>query len=121
MTIEVTSRKLLQELMKCKQRFEQLETKPEKSETYFYHNVKPAFEHIMEIVSLWEPMARKWVLVNKPKNIHTSQIDSTVENIEHIVLQSFYKDTNKQRFQNMYHSVEFVITAIFTGVELKKQ
>ncbi len=115
----ISSHQLLQLLTDCKQRFESLHEKPEKTEAYFFEHVKPNFELIMGKTNGWEPLALEWVKEEKPKYIHHSQIESTMENIEQVVLQSFYKDINKQRFHNLHNSVEYLLNCIIDGIEEK--
>lgn len=117
MNLIMSSRAILLILEDCKQRFESIKQKPEKTEELFYQDVKPTFELILNKVEIWKPLAEDWVKVNKPKYIHSAQIESTIDNIEQIVLQSFYKDINKQRFHNLYNSVEYVMSSILNEIE----
>jgi hypothetical protein len=113
------SQQILNSLEECRNRFEQLNGKPEKTEDYFYMKVKPTFESIMENLQKWKPLAEDWVRRNRPKYIHQSQIDSAIENMEQVVLQSFYKDVNNQRFHNLHHSVEYILCSIIDEIEEK--
>jgi len=115
----ISSQQLLQHLEECKKRFEQLNEKPEKTEEYFYDDVKPYFELVMNKANEWKPLAVKWVSEYKPKYIHLTQIDSAMENIEQVVLQSFYKDVNKQRFHNLHHSVEYILNGMIEQMDRK--
>ncbi|MCM3652076.1 DUF1798 family protein [Metabacillus litoralis] len=117
MELKMTSKELLQLLTNCKERFELVNTKPEKTEALFYDEVKPTFEKIMNQANAWKPLAEAWVKEQKPKYVHLSQIESTLDNIEQVVLQSFYKDVNKQRFHNLHHSVEYIVNSILAEIE----
>ncbi|TXC93247.1 DUF1798 family protein [Metabacillus litoralis] len=117
MNLIMSSRELFLILDDCKKRFESINQKPEKTEELFYQDVKPMFELALDKVQMWKPLAEEWVKMNKPKYIHSAQIDSTIDNIEQIVLQSFYKDINKQRFHNLYNSVEYVLSSILSEIE----
>jgi Mg2+ and Co2+ transporter CorA len=108
----MSSKKLLQHMNECRDRFEKTILKPEKTEALFYKEVRPKFELVMNHANIWKPLAEAWVKEQQPKYIHLSQIESTIDNIEQIVLQSFYKDVNKQRFHNLHHSVEYIIKSI---------
>ncbi|WP_216774170.1 YppE family protein [Metabacillus halosaccharovorans] len=110
---------LLKCLTECKHRFDSLQTKPEKTEIYFYEQVKPTFELVKHTANAWEQHALDWIKMEKPKYIHQTQIESAMENIEQVVLQSFYKDVNKQRFHNLHHSVEYVLNTIMDEIEKK--
>ncbi|WP_175639685.1 DUF1798 family protein [Metabacillus schmidteae] len=108
---------LLQCLTECKQRFESFQKKPEKTDAYFYEQVKPTFELVKDKADVWEQLASEWIKKKRPKYIHQSQIDSARENLEQVVLQSFYKDINNQRFHNMHHSVEYLLNTIIDQIE----
>lgn len=88
-----------------------------KEDVLFYEEVKPTFESVVDIANKWRVEAVNWVKQNQPKYIHENQIHSAVENMEQMILQSFYKDTNKQRMTNLHHSVEYVINSIISGIE----
>ena len=117
MELKTTSKELLQHLNKCKERFESVSTKPEKTEALFYDEVKPTFEKVMNQAIVWKPLAEAWVKEQRPKYVHLPQIESTLENIEQVVLQSFYKDVNKQRFHNLHHSVEYIVNSILAEID----
>jgi hypothetical protein len=116
MRLIISSKELLQLMNECKARFEALDQKPEKTEALFYNKVQPTFELVMNHANTWKPLAEAWVKDNKPKYIHLSQIESTIENIEQVVLQSFYKDVNNQRFHNLHYSVEYIVNSILTEI-----
>ncbi len=110
---------LLNDLTECRQRFESFQKKPEKTDEYFFNEVKPTFELIKDKSDIWEQYASEWIKKEKPKYIHQSQIDSATENLEQVVLQSFYKDINKQRFHNLHHSVEYLLSTMLAEIEKK--
>lgn len=114
-----SSQHLLELLQESKERFKSFQEKPEKSEAYFYNQVKPNFEMMKDKSNVWEQLALEWIKKEKPKYIHPSQIESAVENVEQVILQSFYKDINKQRFNNLHHSVEYLLNNIMNEIEEK--
>ncbi|WP_273126014.1 DUF1798 family protein [Bacillus weihaiensis] len=112
MELITSSKELLTLLEECMERFNKHEVKPEKTEEYFFNQVKPSFERATTSIQIWKPLANDWIIKNKPKYIHVTQLDSTIEHIEQVVLQSFYRDINRQRFYNLHHSVEYVVESI---------
>ena len=117
MELIISSKQLLELMDDCKARFEGRNQKPEKTESLFYNEVRPMYESVMNLAKNWKPLAEAWLVENKPKYIHKAQIESTIENIEQVVLQSFYKDINNQRFHNLHHSVEYIITSILVAIK----
>lgn len=87
----------------------------EGKEFSFFEEVKPAFEEASELAECWKQEAEKWILEARPKHLHPVQLDSTAENFEQAVLQSFYKSTKRKRHRNMCESVSYIIDLILDG------
>ncbi|MEH7224326.1 YppE family protein [Bacillus sp. JJ1566] len=86
----------------------------------FYQEVKPFVDDTMEIADSWRELAIEWIKKEFPKNLHPNQIDATHENIQHISIQSFYRDTKVKRFKNMYESIQYVLDNILEKVTILK-
>ncbi|MFC0271646.1 DUF1798 family protein [Metabacillus herbersteinensis] len=115
--IVTCSEELLRHNDECLRRFS---TDFNREDVSFFDEVKPTFELIMDLASEWKVQADRWIRENKPKYIHPSQIDATIKNFEQVVLQSYYKNTNVQRFKNMHHSNQYVIESIVSGINKKQ-
>ncbi|WP_180850370.1 MULTISPECIES: DUF1798 family protein [Bacillaceae] len=108
------SNKLLHITGECVSRFENDAKK--KEEVDFFNEVKPAFEEAMKTMNEWKEDVLKWRIDARPKYLFPVQIDSTVENFEQLVLQSFYKDSKPIRFKNMKQSVDYVIEQVIDHI-----
>ncbi|TYR79948.1 DUF1798 family protein [Priestia megaterium] len=96
---------------------ERLDTiqKDEKYEVNFFEEVKPYVDCFFQELDQWEQIAADWIKQKKPKYIHRNQVETVKENLQNVVLQSFYKDTKEKRFKKMYHSNKYVLESILTS------
>lgn len=111
------SKELLRHNDECMNRFS---TDFNREDVSFFEEVKPTFELIMDLASEWRVQVERWILENKPRYINSSQIVATIQNFEQVVLQSYYKNTNVQRFKNMHHSNQYVIESIVSEIKKKQ-
>ncbi|MGG4491915.1 DUF1798 family protein [Metabacillus idriensis] len=109
------SNKLLHITGECVCRFENDAKK--KDEVDFFNEVKPAFEEAMAIMNDWKEDVLTWRITARPKYLFPAQIDSTVENFEQLVLQSFYKESKPIRFKNMKQSIDYVIEQVIAHIQ----
>jgi lantibiotic modifying enzyme len=84
-------------------------TREKNEDPDFFLTVKPFADEVYATVQQWEKTVKEWILTEKPKNIHTQQIDSTVENINMVSVQCFYPDTREKRFKGMLQSIRYVL------------
>ncbi|WLR60237.1 YppE family protein [Guptibacillus hwajinpoensis] len=82
----------------------------------FYEEVKPFADRALEILKEWEPLARAWVMENKPKYLYPIQIKNTFENIEMVSVVAWQKDTGPKKFNERVQSVEYVLEKIIEQV-----
>ncbi|WP_066047661.1 YppE family protein [Robertmurraya korlensis] len=83
----------------------------------FFTQVKPFADEVKEAVDLWKKEASIWIVKNRPKNLHESQIDSAAEQMEMISVQAFYPETSRTRFINYLQSVRFVLTLLRANID----
>jgi len=78
----------------------------------FFSQVKPFADEVKEVVDHWKVEAASWIKRNRPKNLHTSQIESAAEQLEMISVQAFFPETSRTRFINYLQSVRYVLTVL---------
>ncbi len=83
----------------------------------FFGEVKPYVDEFYPKKDEWQELCKQWIKEEKPKYIAPNQIDSTEENLNNVVLQSFYKDTKVKRFKQMYQANKYVLESILTYKE----
>lgn len=83
----------------------------------FFTEVKPFADEVKEINDKWAELAASWIELNRPKNLHVKQIESSTEQIEMLSVQAFFPETSKTRFVNYVQSVRFVLTSLIAQLE----
>ncbi|ETT81111.1 YppE family protein [Viridibacillus sp. FSL R5-0477] len=102
-----TTEKLLEECDACWQRF--LRMREEDTSPDFFLEVKPHADTWHAILVTWQSESEKWILLNKPKYMHNTQIDNALDAMDQFVVQSFYKATSKKRFYQSIQSVKYTL------------
>lgn len=85
----------------------------------FFGEVKPYADKVHITLDTWRELTLEWIKEEKPKYLYQLQIDTAIENIELLVVQSFYKDTREKRAKEMYQSIVYTLTAILDKIEQK--
>lgn len=83
----------------------------------FYEEVKPFADRTLALLKEWEPLAREWVMENKPKYLYPIQIKNTYENLEMVSVVAWQKDTGPKKFNERVQSVEFVLEKLLEQAE----
>lgn len=87
----------------------------------FYGEVKPFCDEGSKLLTEWRPFVLQWLAAEKPLYIHPSQIESTIENLETVMVQSFYKEAKSRRFFEQAKSVEYVLESILSQLDALKE
>ena len=115
------SKKLREYIKSALKRFEL--SKQEGIRGDFHTEVKPFADEVRETAFLWKEAAAKWVNEHKPKNLHSSQIETAADYLEVISVQAFFPETSRKRFLDQIQSVEFIVSSMILVIEqeLNKQ
>lgn len=116
-TTEKFTNELVNILIECEKRFLSRE-KPKKSRAFFEairHELDEAFKKI----DIWEKNALD-VIDSYKLRVHPQQIQSTKENMEQIILHSYYVDLRKRRFMEMVKSCHFVFDQLMNQIKINK-
>ncbi|WP_226657523.1 YppE family protein [Pseudalkalibacillus hwajinpoensis] len=120
MQTKKTLRELTAELLKINEEARVQYTTRTHLENYqvnFYDEVKPFADQALMLLKEWEPLAREWVMQNKPKYLYPIQIKNTYENIEMISVVAWQKDTGPKKFNERVQSVEYVLEKLLEEVQ----
>lgn len=83
--------------------------KPENiNDQHFFKTVKDETQEIFKLLVSWEVAAKDFV-ERKSTKVFSPQITATKENIEVLILHSYYKDLRKRLYMERYHSVLYVL------------
>jgi hypothetical protein len=88
------------------------ETKTRETDADFYSEVKPFADRVHDRVGEWEPLAREWVIANKPKYLYPIQIKTAAENIGYLGIYVFQRKMKDKRITEMVKSVLYVLKQI---------
>src|SRR5690625_3656037 len=77
------------------------------SDKKFFLKMKEETSPIFELLNLWEENALAFVK-NKEVNVHPQQIISTKENVELIIMHSFYIDIRKRQYMEINKSSHYI-------------
>lgn len=75
----------------------------------FFQEVKPFADQVKVCCDEWEPLAVKWSVQEKPKNLHPMQIRNTAENIQMVSIRAFFPESSLKRFISHIQSVDFIL------------
>lgn len=106
------TQKLLDYIEEIEKRF--IHTQENKEEPDFFNEVKPFADQVHNLLVEWEKETVEWLRIAAPKYIHSQQIVSTVENVNHVTVQCFYPDTREKRFKGMIQSIRYVLNDILS-------
>ncbi|SDB90964.1 protein of unknown function [Pelagirhabdus alkalitolerans] len=74
----------------------------------FFNQVKEETNPMFELAKEWSDIADEQVKARKI-NIHPSQVQSTQENIELVILHSYYIDVDRKRYFELHQSIDYVL------------
>lgn len=99
-----------------KERF--LKNEPPKSmdDKTFFLQMKEETAPIYDVLEYWEKETLS-LIKNRQANVHPHQIVSTRENIELLILHSYYVDTRKKRYMELNHSSLFILDQLLRDLE----
>jgi len=75
----------------------------------FFNFVKEDTAHIYELLSIWELHTMAFLKNEKSAPVHPHQIISTTENIELIIMHSYYMDVKDKRYMELNISINYVL------------
>jgi len=101
---------LLQEHIHClKSRYLKGDPPGEFKDKAFFNYVKENTAPIYELLSNWEPYTLSFLKNEKTAPVHPHQIISTTENIELIIMHSYYMDVKEKRYMELNISINYVL------------
>ncbi|UFU01268.1 YppE family protein [Radiobacillus kanasensis] len=94
--------------------------KPEdKRDRSFFEYVRKETTPIYNKIKGWEEEALDFVK-NRDVRVHPQQVASTAENLELILMHSYYVDVRKKRYMELYKSIEYVFELLMEDLQTQK-
>jgi hypothetical protein len=97
-------------------RFLNTEGPVDKKSYEFFGQVKKETAPMFKLNNEWMEAAETFVK-NRNANVHPNQVKSTHENMEMIILHSYYLDVHRKRFKELYQSSHYVLDMILNDIE----
>ncbi|MFG6148729.1 DUF1798 family protein [Halobacillus sp. B23F22_1] len=91
----------------------------DKKDHAFFNKVKEETKPMFELTQDWLKEAELFVK-NRGVSVHPNQVKSTHENIEMLILHSYYLDVDKKRFKELHQSSHYVLDMVLTDLEKKE-
>ncbi|MFD2760831.1 DUF1798 family protein [Lentibacillus juripiscarius] len=82
----------------------------------FFQMVKTYTEPIYNLLKDWEDHAL-YAVKQRHVNLHPQQVTSTKENMELLMMHSFYVDVKRKRYMELNHSIHFILDKLLDELE----
>lgn len=109
---------LEKELKFLKDRYLTHEKPANRRDPDFFTYVKEQTKLTFDLIHKWHEEASKFVK-NREVMVHPQQIQSTEENLHLILMHSYYIDTPRKRYMELYKSILYVFDLLKNDIEKK--
>lgn len=116
MELDRKTRKIKKHLDRLKNMYEQNEAPDSMSDNEFFLSMKEETTPIYDLLSKWEDSALEAVKKGNI-NVHPHQVVSTKENIELLLLHSYYVDIRRKRYMELNHSSHYILDKLLSEIE----
>ncbi|MFS0672640.1 DUF1798 family protein [Ornithinibacillus sp. 179-J 7C1 HS] len=106
---------LKQELDNLKNIFEQNNPPEDRKDKVFFEMVKKETLPIYELLGKWEELALEIIKESKI-SVHPNQVVSTRENMELLLMHSYYVDVRRRRYMELHQSVMYVFDQLLRAI-----
>ncbi|WP_062746717.1 YppE family protein [Shouchella tritolerans] len=86
-------------------------------EVDFHNRVKPFADKVQPKAAAWLPIAKAFLLKTDPRDLHVSQLEQTVENLDVVAIKSFYPSSGMKRQRETFKSVRYVLSSLLAEME----
>lgn len=116
MNLQKKTELLTQHLQRLKENFEHGNPPENLRDKAFFLQVKEETTPIFELLGEWEEEAL-FAVKNRQINLHPQQIMSTKENMDLLIMHSYYKDLRKRRYMEYYKSIIYIFDQTINDLE----
>lgn len=119
MNVTEQTKELKKYLVGLKNRFENTAPPENRRDRDFFQKVKNETSPIYEALESWEEVTL--ILVKERRvNVHPHQVTSTRENMELILMHSYFMDARRKRYMELHNSVLYIFDQIINELDEKK-
>ncbi|SFA74405.1 protein of unknown function [Lentibacillus halodurans] len=116
MNLEQQTRQLKQDLEQLRLIYEDNNPPESKKDKQFFQMVKERTEPVYAMLAEWEEKTLQSVKERKV-NLHPQQVTSTRENMELLLLNSYYVDVKRKRYMELNHSVHYIFDQLLSELQ----
>lgn len=116
MSLKFQTEQLKQHLEVLKDRFEDNKPPASMSDKHFFLKMKEETSPIYNLLEQWEEDTLQLVK-NREINVHPHQVASTRENMELLLLHSYYVDARRKRYMELNHSCHYIFDQLLREIK----
>lgn len=115
MNVKEKTIELKKHLQSLKDNYERNNPPENKKDLAFFNYVKNETDPVFKLVQSWESDALE-IVKQRKVNVHPHQIVSTRENMELLLMHSYYIDAKRKRYMELNHSVLFIFDQLLREI-----
>ncbi|APC48469.1 DUF1798 family protein [Virgibacillus halodenitrificans] len=116
MDLQDITKTLKHHLIFLKHKYEMNEPPASMRDKAFFQQVKEETNPIYDLLEEWEALGLQTVKERKV-NVHPHQITSTKENMELVLLHSYYVDVRRKRYMELYNSITYIFDQLIEELQ----
>ncbi|PAV29462.1 hypothetical protein CIL05_11390 [Virgibacillus profundi] len=107
MDLKSKTKQLKQHLNNLKEIYESNNPPKDRKDKQFFRMVKEETSPIYQLLGLWEEAVLE-VVKERKVNLHPQQVTSTRENMELLLMHSYYIDVKRKRYMELNNSIHYI-------------
>ncbi|ELK45298.1 YppE family protein [Halobacillus sp. ACCC02827] len=116
MSIRTYTEEMKEMIDQLHQKFLNTEGPVDRRSHEFFQMVKKETAPLFDLTSNWMAAAEAFVK-NRNSSVHPNQVKSTHENVEMIILHSYYLDVERKRYKELYQSSHYVLDMLLSDMD----
>lgn len=116
LTVKEQTAKLRAHLNRLKERFENTAPPKNRRDRDFFNMVKEETDPVYELLEQWEE-ATLGIVKQRKVNVHPQQVASTRENMELLLMHSYFIDARPKRYMELYKSITYIFDQLLEELE----
>lgn len=116
MDIKEQTIELKRHLQLLKDSYEKNDPPDNKKDMVFFNDVKSKTEPVYAMLETWETDALD-IVKQRKVNVHPHQITSTRENMELLLMHSYYIDAKRKRYMELNHSILYIFDQLLRDLD----
>src|SRR5699024_11249656 len=107
MELKLKTQQLKQHIDNLKERYEEHDPTKNRRDKDFFEMVKQETTPVYQLLTEWEELALASIK-SREVDVHPHQVTSTKENMELVLMHSYYIDARHKRHMELNHSIHYI-------------